>query len=251
MPDLDRMRAAARELTDRLARVRNAHLEFPSTVINGSSRRASGPYAMRIQHRIERAAATPTSATVWLHGIVGDDWDGLDSGTFARDLAALDVDQLTVRINSPGGFVAHGVAIYGALYEHPARKTVRVDGMAASMASVIAMAGDEIEISKPARMMIHDAWGIAIGNAGDLLKEAEILDGLSQDIAGVYAGKAGGKPADWRALMLAETWYSSAGAVDAGLADRVVNDPSTKDGPEDRASQLIRARARATGILRG
>lgn len=245
MPDLDRMRAAAAELSARLTSSRTHR--FASM----SPRGALSPE--RIAWRIEpraAAAAEPSSATIYLHGIVGSEWDGLKSGSFAQALDGLDVDRLSVRVNSPGGFVADGVAIYSALLEHRAHKTVRVDGLAASAASMIAMAGDEIEISKPARMMIHDAWGIAIGNAGDLLKEAEILDGLSQDIAQVYADRAGGKPETWRGAMLAETWYSSAEAVTAKLADRVVNDPAAKTGPEDRASQLIWARARARNIVK-
>lgn len=233
MPDLARMLAAAAEIDERQASI-------------GAK---MGARFVHLEHRMAVNAATPSEATVWLHGIVGDDWDSLDSGSFARDLYELDVDTVQLRINSPGGLVSHGVAIYGALREHRAQVVTHVDGIAASAASLIAMAGNVIKINKPARMMVHDAWGISVGDTAQMRADADILDGLSTDIAGVYADRAGGTPAAWRARMLAETWYSSSEAVDAGLADEVVN--GKIDAPEDRASQLIRARARAHNILRG
>jgi len=240
MRDLAAMYGRATELQQRMSRMRDRY--------GAAALRAAGACGVRLEHRF--AAVTPAEATLYVHGIVGDEWDGLDSGTFARELAALDVKTIQLRINSPGGFVSHGVAMYQALREHPARKVGHVDGMAASMATVIAMAADELHIAKPGRMMIHDAWGIAIGNAGDMLAEAELLDGLSQDIAAVYADRTGkGTPASWRTAMLAETWYSSAQAVAVGLADTVKTETARGGEPEDRATQLIRARARANKII--
>lgn len=240
MRDEAAMYARAAEMSARLARTRARY--------GAAAMRAAGACGVRLEHRI--AAVTPTEATIYLHGIVGDDWEGLDSGTFTRELAALDVQTIQLRINSPGGFVSHGVAIYQALREHPARKVGHVDGMAASMASVIAMAADELHMAKPARMMIHDAWGIGIGNAGELRAEADVLEGISEDIATVYADRTGkGTAASWRTAMLAETWYSSAQSVAAGLADTVKTEPARGAEPEDRSTQLIRARARANKII--
>jgi ATP-dependent protease ClpP protease subunit len=107
------------------------------------------------------------------------------------------------------------------------------------------MAGDTLAIEKPAKMMIHDASGLTIGNADDHREMADLLDELSDTIAGIYADRAGGDVAHWRDLMRAETWFGAAEAVEAGLADRVANDTSSKPAaPEDGRSQLIRARAR-------
>jgi ATP-dependent protease ClpP protease subunit len=111
------------------------------------------------------------------------------------------------------------------------------------------MAGDTIAMQKPAKMMIHDASGIVLGNAADMQAMADLLDELSDTIAGIYADRAGGTAATWRDAMKAETWYSAAAAVEAGLADRVANDTTEEATPDDRQSQLIRARARL--LLKG
>lgn len=188
-------------------------------------------------------AARGTRAKVYVYDVVGG-WD-LTADDFVRQLHALDADGIDLHVNSPGGYVFDGVAIYSALKNHKASVTTYVDGLAASAASFIAMAGDEIVIEKPARMMIHDAQGIGLGNAADMREYADLLDETSDTIAAIYADRAGGKPTDWRAAMLANngsgTWYTAHAAVDAGLADRVGND---SPAPEDRASQLVRARAR-------
>lgn len=213
-----------RQLSDRAARFRP---------INGTP-----SWSLRIVN-----AAKGTRAKVYVYDVVGG-WD-LTADDFVQQMHALDVDDIDLHINSPGGYVFDGVAIYSALKNHRAKVTTHVDGLAASAASFIAMAGDEIVIEKPARMMIHDAQGIGLGNAADMREYADLLDETSDTIAAIYADRAGGKTTDWRAAMLANnrsgTWYTAHSAVDAGLADRVGND---SPAPEDRASQLIRARAR-------
>jgi len=180
-------------------------------------------------------------AEVFIYGPI-DDWDGVSASAFVRELRAITAKAIDLRINSGGGLVFDAIAIYSALKNHPATVDVTVDGIAASAASFVAMAGDSIAIEKPAKMMIHDAMGLVVGNAGDLREFAELLDELSDTIAGIYADRAGGTVARWREAMRAETWYGAAEAVKAGLADRVAND--TKAAPEDRRSQQIRARAR-------
>jgi ATP-dependent protease ClpP protease subunit len=190
--------------------------------------------------KVENAAKD--RARVYIYDIVGG-WD-LTAADFVQKLHALDVSGIDLHINSPGGFVFDGIAIFSALKNHKASVTTYVDGLAASAASFIAMAGDEIVVEKPGRVMVHDAQGIGIGNAADMREYADLLDETSDIIAGIYSDRAGGKPAHWRTAMLANggkgTWYSAHAAVDAGLADRVAND---SPAPEDRASQLIRARA--------
>lgn len=161
----------------------------------------------------------------------GGDW-GVSAKEFARTLDDLtDVGEIRLHVNSPGGEVFEGVAIMNLLREHPAKVTAVVDGLAASAASFIAASADEMVMGRNAELMIHDAWGLGIGNAADMRDLADRLDHLSNNIASVYAAKAGGTVQDWRDAMLAETWYSAEEAVTAGLADRVAGTP---DAPKDK-----------------
>lgn len=171
-----------------------------------------------------RAEADTRRATVHLYGVIGDYWDGIDANAMVPEIRALDVDTIDLYVNSPGGSVYDGIAIRNALRQHSARVVVTIDGIAASAASFIACAGDEVVMGENAEIMIHDAWGLAIGNAEDMEAAAADLDRISDNIAAMYAAKAGGEPAEWRALMKAETWYSAAEAVAAGLADRLDSD---------------------------
>jgi ATP-dependent protease ClpP protease subunit len=164
-----------------------------------------------------------TSADVYVFERIGG-WFGVTADDFVRDVAALDVDHIDLHLNSPGGEAFEGIAIANVLRQHKADVTVWVDGIAASAASVIAMAGDEIVMSIGAQFMIHDASLVTMGNAEELRKDAEVVDKASDSIASTYAAKAGGTAAQWRAVMQAETWYTAEEAVAAGLADRVATD---------------------------
>lgn len=167
-----------------------------------------------------------------------DSWGG-PWGVSAREFVdALDelgdeVTTIELHVNSPGGEVFEGIAILNALRQHRARVVTVVDGLAASAASFIAMAGDEVVMAGNTELMIHDAWGLAIGNAEDMRDMATRLDQLSDNIAGVYARRSGTPVAQWRTAMLAETWYSAEEAVAAGLADRVEYGDSTGDAPSN------------------
>jgi ATP-dependent protease ClpP protease subunit len=193
-------------------------------------------------------AADAERAELYIYGIIGSDWepDDVTAGGIVRALGEITAPAITLHINSRGGSVWDGVAIYSALLTHPATVDVSIDGVAASAASFVAMAGDTVGIQKPATVMIHDALALAIGNAAELREVADVLDQLSDQIAGVYADHAGGSVATWRTRMQTETWYTAAQAVEAGLADAVLNDTTKPAGPENRADQLIRARARVT-----
>jgi len=156
-----------------------------------------------------------------------DSWGG-DWGTSAREfITALDAVQaprIRLHINSPGGEVYEAIAILNALRAHPARVTAVVDGLAASAASFIAAGSDEVVMAQNTELMIHDPWGLGIGNAADFRDLASRLDHIGDNIASIYAAKAGGTVVDWREAMLAETWYSAQEAVAAGLADSVAGD---------------------------
>lgn len=166
------------------------------------------------------------AAEILIYGEIGY-WD-VDAEQFARDIADLDVDDLQVHINSPGGAAWDGVAIMNALRRHKARVTVTVDGLAASAASVIAMGADEIIMNRGAQMMIHDASGYAYGPAELMEGTAELLHKLSDSLADIYAARAGGTSAKWRDAMRAESWYTATEAVEAGLADRWVDAPAVE-----------------------
>lgn len=217
------------------------------TALAASARRYAAPPAPSAPWWSVRNAAADR-AELMIYGVVGSDWDPDDvtAGSFTRALKAITAPNIDLRVNSPGGLVWDGVAIHTALVEHPAKVTAHVDGVAASAASFIVQAADDIVIAKAAKMMIHDAGALVVGNAADLREAATLLDEISDTIAQMYADRAGGKPADWRARMQATTWYGSAEAVESGLADRVAGAEKSNEGPTDRASQLIRARARVT-----
>jgi len=158
---------------------------------------------------------------------------GTTAQTFVDELLAIDSSVIELHVNSPGGDVFDGLAIMNALADHPATVNVVVDGMAASAASYIAMAGDSVKMNRGSQLMIHDALGFCVGNAADMEEMKALLDRISDTIAGIYADRAGGKADDWRELMRAETWYSATEAVDAGLADEAVSGPKNTPDPDE------------------
>jgi ATP-dependent protease ClpP protease subunit len=194
-----------------------------------------------------RMAATGTKATVHVYDFIGG-YDGVNARDFVQQIQESDAKTINVHINSGGGDVFDAIAMHAALVNHPATVNTVVDGVAASAASFLAMAGETISMEKPARMMIHDASGLTIGNQADHLEMAALLGEVSDTIAGMYSDRAGGDTKTWRAAMQAETWYTAPQAVEAGLANQVLNDTAPA-APTDRRSQLIRARARV--LLKG
>jgi ATP-dependent protease ClpP protease subunit len=162
------------------------------------------------------------TAEVMIYDEIG--YWGVSADQFVREIQNVTAKSLTVRLNSPGGEVFDGIAIYNSLKSHPATVNVKVEGLAASAASFIAMAGDTVEIARNAMMMVHDAHGLAIGNAGDMRQMADLLDQTSANIADMYAQRSGKTVDHWRTVMKAETWYTGQQAVDAGLADQVYDD---------------------------
>lgn len=139
----------------------------------------------------------------------------------ALDQLPSDVTEIRLHINSPGGEVWEALAILNNLREHSASVTAIVDGIAASAASFIACAADTTIMRPNSQLMIHDAWGLCVGNAGDMHSTGDLLGQLSDNIAEIYATKSGDTTEAWRAVMLEEGWYLAQEAVDAGLAERV------------------------------
>lgn len=172
----------------------------------------------------DQASSGAKVATLRMYGPI-DPWGGW-FGISAKDVsAALDqlpdsVEEIRVRLNSPGGDVWEGMAILNMLRAHRATVVAVVDGIAASAASFLAAGCDETVMSPGTQMMVHDASGFCLGQAKDMRKEGEALDSVSNAIASIYAESAGGTAAEWRDVMLEETWYTADEAVQAGLADR-------------------------------
>jgi ATP-dependent Clp protease protease subunit len=148
--------------------------------------------------------------------------DAITPKAFKADLDKLgSIKNLNIYINSGGGDVFAGQAIYSMLKRHEASKTVYIDGLAASIASLIAMAGDKIIMPKNAMMMIHNAWTIAAGNASDFRKMAEDMDKIDESIQQAYMTKTGIDQKDIAELMNAETWFTADDAVKRGFADEI------------------------------
>lgn len=174
-----------------------------------------------------KAAAREGEGELYIYGdITSWEWDESDTSanSFKRDLDAQgDIHTLQLYINSPGGSVFEGVTIHNILKRHKARVVVHVDGLAASIASVIAMAGDEIHMPRNAMMMIHNPWTFTWGNAAELRKAADDLDRIGLSMKQTYLDRGGDKLVEDKLteLLDAETWLSAQECFDYGLCDVV------------------------------
>lgn len=184
-----------------------------------------------------RAAADDDGPTISIYDRIGESYDG-EGVTTKRISAALrniGARDVTVNVNSPGGDFFQGVAIYNLLREHKAKVTVKVMGIAASAASVIAMAGDEILMGDGAFLMIHNAWAMAIGNRHDMIKASEQLAPFDAAMASVYAARSGLSAAEAAAMMDKESWLGAAQAVEQGFASGILAREQMGQDPEASA----------------
>lgn len=201
-------------------------------------------------------SAVDGDTSISVYDAIGEGWDG--SGVTAKRIGAalrsIGPKDVTVNINSPGGDFFEGVAIYNLLREHPAKVTVRVMGLAASAASVIAMAGDEILMGDGSFIMIHNAWAVAIGNRHDMRAASEQLEPFDAAMADVYAARTGMSAKDAAAMMDKETWIGARKAVDDGFATGLLEEGQvTKDakaGGDKRALAMIEASMAKAGYSR-
>ncbi|MBL4833647.1 MAG: Clp protease ClpP [Pseudomonas sp.] len=165
-------------------------------------------------------ALSSRSAEIFLYEEIGS-W-GITAQQFARDLKALgDLTLISLRIHSPGGDVFEGTALYNLLKNHPARVEAHIDGLAASMASVVAMAADTIYMPENAMMMVHKPWGIQGGDADDMRRYAELLDKVESSLVMAYVSKTGKTEQEIMDLLKGETWMTGREAVEAGFADQL------------------------------
>ena len=178
---------------------------------------------------IKAAVNDDSTGEIYLYGFIDSDpsmfgeIDGVNTPLgFVRELDALgNVDNLDIRINSPGGSVFAGQAMYSILQRHPARKTITVDGLAASIASVIAMAGDEVVMPSNAMMLVHNPHGLSMGFAADHRKAADELDSIREGMIAAYKDKTGLRRNAIIKIMDEETWLTASEAKEQGFADRV------------------------------
>ncbi|MCB5201894.1 Clp protease ClpP [Neorhizobium sp. T786] len=206
------------------------------------------------------AANQTTENTISILDVIGEDFwtgGGVTSKRVAAALRAIGDQDVFVDLNSPGGDFFEGVAIYNALRAHPKKVTVRILGLAASAASVIAMAGDEIQIGKAGFLMVHNAWVIAIGNRHDLAEAAKTMEPFDDAMATVYADRAGVKKAKAAEWMDNETWFNGEQAVSEGLAtaflpaDQITEDKTkAESGRSVNALRKVDAHLAKSGIPR-
>ena len=184
----------------------------------------------------------PKRGTVHIYDEIGMSlFGGVDAAELVAEIEALDVDELEVRINSPGGYAFDGLNIANAILRHKAATTTYVDGLAASAASIVALAGDDVVMSKYGQMMLHNAHAVIMGGAEDLRDAAKVLDKLNDSVAEFYADRAGGDGKQWARAMARETWYNADEALEAGLATKIDATAKREDTENAAAKALASA----------
>lgn len=191
-------------------------------------------------YRIENAADA-SEATIYLYDVIDEYW-GVSAGQFVKDLMAVKAEKIHLRINSPGGDVFAARAMATALRAHQSRVVAHVDGLAASAASYVALAADEVEIAAGAFFMIHRAWGVGVGTSEDMRELADLLDKVDGEIAADYVRETGNTAEAISVWMDAETWFTAEEAVSNGFADRLSEGAKAQAmwnlGAFDRAPQM-------------
>lgn len=167
---------------------------------------------------------TAEKAEIWIYEQIGQDWwtgDGLTAKSFQKDLSEIKATQIDLHINSPGGEVFDGITIYNLLKHHQATITTYIDGLAASIASVIALSGDKIFMAENALYMLHNPYGMVMGTADDMRKMADMIDKVKASLMLAYTGKTDKSDDEIAALMDAETWLSAEEALEFGFIDEI------------------------------
>lgn len=186
-------------------------------------------FKSRSQKPFEIRNKSATTAEIVIYAPIGDGGffsDSVSAKQFSEELKGLDstVNEITVRINSPGGDVFDGIAIYNRLKQHKAKIIVMIDGLAASIASVIALAGDEIIMGEGALFMVHLPWTFAMGDRTDLENTINRLMDVEEQLIGIYSKKTGMDRAEIRAMLEAETWLDADQAIAQGFVDKKSED---------------------------
>jgi ATP-dependent Clp protease protease subunit len=185
---------------------------------------ATAPRALQVK-------AEGDEALIYLYDII-DPWWGVSAKDFVAALNGITSPVIHLHINSPGGDVFDARAMAAAIDAHKSKVVAHVDGLAASAATYVALAADEVEMVEGSFFMIHKAWTIALGNADEMLQMAGVLEKIDDAIANDYAKKTGKPKSELLELMAAETWYSADEAKAAGFADRITGAASEEKGAE-------------------
>lgn len=185
-------------------------------------------------------AAKSDDNSISVFDVIGADWygDGVTASRIAAALRSIGGSDVTVNINSPGGDMFEGLAIYNLLREYEGKVTVKVLGLAASAASIIAMAGDEVQIGRGAFLMIHNCWVCAMGNRHDLQQIAADMVPFDKAMNDIYSARTGLDATTIDAMMDAETYIGGSDAVEKGFADRLLAADEIADGDDSPAAAL-------------
>lgn len=186
--------------------------------------------------------AAKDEATVYVYGVIGD-WWGIDPKSWVPEFASIKAKTIHLRINSPGGSTVDAEAMRTAIRQHPANVIAHIDGYAASAATCVAIAANEVEISDGGFFMIHNAWGCACGRADILRDFASVLDKVDSAIVAAYAKKTGQDEATIRDWMDKETWFTAAEALAHGFVDKIFEAEESDDAGEDAEPADVAAMA--------
>lgn len=203
---------------------------------------------------VRAAADKDEDRSISVYDVIGYDYwsgEGVTAKRIAAALRSMGAGPVTVNVNSPGGDMFEGLAIYNLLREHDGDVTVKVLGLAASAASIIAMAGDTVQIARAGFLMIHNAWVMAIGNRNDLIEIADTLKPFDDAMAGIYAARTGQELKAMVKLMDAETWIGGEAAIEGGFADELLPSDQVQKGAgktSASAARRIEAGLRASGM---
>lgn len=160
------------------------------------------------------------TSTIYIYDAIGS-FFGIDAKQFVNDLNSVSASNISLRINSPGGDVFEAKAIANAIKQHPAKVTAYVDGLAASAATTIALAADEVVMAEGSFFMIHNAWSLAMGDADEMRKMGDMLEKVTDSIANEYVAKTGKDKEQVRTWMNEETWFTAEEAKAQGFIDSI------------------------------
>ena len=212
----------------------------PEGRISASAKRELPAAAIERWDGSIRAAAQSGENTITIFDVIGEDWwgDGVSANRIAAALRSLGGEDVTVHINSPGGDMFEGLAIYNLFREYQGKVTVKVLGLAASAASIIAMAGDEVQIGRGAFFMIHNAWIMAAGNRNDFREYADYLEPFDKAMADIYAARSGMPVEEIQSLMDKESFIGGSDSITKGLADALLSSDEITSDEESPAAAI-------------
>jgi ATP-dependent protease ClpP protease subunit len=198
---------------------------------------------MKLENNVE-------AGTMEVRGGIGDYEGYVSASDFKTLLAEHDGGDIVMTLSSEGGCVTEGLECYNAMMSYSGKITIVVDVLAASIASIMAMAADTLIVKSTAQMMLHRCWCLSAGNAIEFRSLADVMDKLDGQLAEVYAEKAGGEKEDWINVMTAETWYTADEAVAAGLADEVLKVEKDRQAKAGAKKPLVVAPSIAASVVK-